>query len=557
MSERISKSRPATCGAVPPSPASATVPSPSAPAGGRGFTLVELLVVIVIISILLGFILNASMGSVRAAQQRATQALITKLETGLNDRLDALMQNRPDPNTAHKVLAAINPTNLNRLVAGDHRSQVIAWYDYIKRQMPDTFYVQTDFDPNYPLNFAASPYPLAGGTPTDNNSLGTFVLPMGNSVAAPYGDGSGTGYSLTNNTGLMEYNPAGDGIYGAAYTVAAGLYKNLGYMPQGYDSVDNNHNGMIDEYAEGAPDKATKSLVNGRLGNHTHVTARAEMLYALLVEGGGPLGSVFNADEFTDKEVQDTDGDGLPEFIDAWGNPLQFFRWPILYHSDLQRGQVITATGGTSWTLSPPYATIYEQREQDPLDLNQQLVAPAWWFRGNNSLSYFGGYPTHDQNLGVSESAQAFEFYFHRLTDPLTGTAANAPNYWNRTATFYHYRRAFYSKFLILSGGLDGQPGVFLYDDSRMSPTGSNSLGSSRAWALIANENNAMPFSATDSTSGGPTVDFTVASQHGAVIPYTQTQDPTTPSTGDLIQAGQDDITNQNQQSSGGIGGGS
>ena len=62
--------------------------------------------------------------------------------------------------------------------------------------------------------------------------------------------------------------------------------------------------------------------------NHTHVTARSEMLYAILVEGRGPWGSVFSRDEFTDREVQDTDGDGLPEFVDAWGQPLQFFRWP-------------------------------------------------------------------------------------------------------------------------------------------------------------------------------------------------------------------------------------
>ncbi len=79
------------------------------------------------------------------------------------------------------------------------------------------------------------------------------------------------------------------------------------------------------------------------------------MLYAILVEGRGPLGSVFNADDFTDKEVQDTDGDGLPEFVDAWGNPLQFFRWPLLYHSDIQRGQVIQADSENSWTLLPPY----------------------------------------------------------------------------------------------------------------------------------------------------------------------------------------------------------
>ena len=80
------------------------------------------------------------------------------------------------------------------------------------------------------------------------------------------------------------------------------------------------------------------------------------MLYAILVEGAGPLGSVFNRDDFTDKEVRDTDGDGLPEFVDAWGQPLQFFRWPLLYHSDIQRGQAFVATAPQTWSLVPPYS---------------------------------------------------------------------------------------------------------------------------------------------------------------------------------------------------------
>ena len=29
--------------------------------------------------------------------------------------------------------------------------------------------------------------------------------------------------------------------------------------------------------------------------------------------------------------------------------------------------------------LNPPYRTVFESREQDPLDPNQQLVAPMWW----------------------------------------------------------------------------------------------------------------------------------------------------------------------------------
>ena len=74
-----------------------------------GFTLTELLVVITIIGIILAFLLTAAMDATRRAEERATQSLITKLEGGLNDRLDALMQNQPTPNYAHGYLAGVYP----------------------------------------------------------------------------------------------------------------------------------------------------------------------------------------------------------------------------------------------------------------------------------------------------------------------------------------------------------------------------------------------------------------------------------------------------------------
>ena len=49
------------------------------------------------------------MDAARRAGRRATQSLITKLEGGLNDRLDALMQNQPTPNYAHGYLAGVYP----------------------------------------------------------------------------------------------------------------------------------------------------------------------------------------------------------------------------------------------------------------------------------------------------------------------------------------------------------------------------------------------------------------------------------------------------------------
>ena len=113
--------------------------------------------------------------------------------------------------------------------------------------------------------------------------------------------------------------------------------------------------------------------------------------------------------------MQDTDGDGLPEFVDAWGQPLQFFRWPVLYHSDLQRGQVILPDPNfrtaDTFDLLPPYQTVdsadgrrqhvgsvFQERERDTLDPNQQLTAPQWWSQtgvggqlaANNSSPFVG-----------------------------------------------------------------------------------------------------------------------------------------------------------------------
>src|SRR5262249_24988916 len=138
----------------------------------------------------------------------ATQTLITKLEAGLNDRLDALMQNRPDANWAHGYMAAVwNATytlDVTQLRTAD-RAQVFAWYDYLKRELPDVFFIQSDT--NYPINFAAVTYP---GTPnplmSPNGAYAHFVLPLGNTVlnnpnGATYGD-------VDVNSGLSDTNPA-------------------------------------------------------------------------------------------------------------------------------------------------------------------------------------------------------------------------------------------------------------------------------------------------------------------------------------------------------------
>lgn len=39
---------------------------------------------------------------------------------------------------------------------------------------------------------------------------------------------------------------------------------------------------------------------------------------------------------FSEQDIGDTDGDGAPEFLDGWGNPIRFIRWPAGFVSALQ-----------------------------------------------------------------------------------------------------------------------------------------------------------------------------------------------------------------------------
>jgi prepilin-type N-terminal cleavage/methylation domain-containing protein len=54
----------------------------------------------------------------------------------------------------------------------------------------------------------------------------------------------------------------------------------------------------------------------------------AEILYDFLTQSNALGDSPVAADTFSAAEVQDLDKDGLPEFVDSWGNPLRFYRWP-------------------------------------------------------------------------------------------------------------------------------------------------------------------------------------------------------------------------------------
>ena len=179
----------------------------------------------VIIGIILAF-LSSRLARPPRAEEDATQALITKLETGLNDRLDALLQNRPDPN-ARTVLAAIYPIRIHSSHARQTstRAQVIAWYDYLKSEIPDVFFVQNTTGP-YPFNFAANRLSgHADQTPEQPRPL----YP----ADRQFGRGAAGAAAANPAAATATSQPGGYGHLRCLLYAAAGIYKNLGYLPAG------------------------------------------------------------------------------------------------------------------------------------------------------------------------------------------------------------------------------------------------------------------------------------------------------------------------------------
>ena len=174
-----------------------------------------------------------------AGRGAATQSLITKLEGGLNDRLDALMQNRPDAELGtrlhgggleqQRTARSRRRSHAAAAQARRDRAQVFAWYDYLKSELPDVFFLQND--PNYPINFAVvALYPgTADPLMSPNGGYANYMLPLGNSISesiatGSYGDDDPRRPAYLTNPTLGF---TGAGIFGASYPIAAGLFKNL------------------------------------------------------------------------------------------------------------------------------------------------------------------------------------------------------------------------------------------------------------------------------------------------------------------------------------------
>jgi hypothetical protein len=76
-----------------------------------------------------------------------------------------------------------------------------------------------------------------------------------------------------------------------------------------------------------------KNSGNPNTKNDILANQSAECLYMIIMNacGDGEARTLF-----PESNIGDTDGDGAPEFVDAWGHPIEFLRWAPGFESDIQ-----------------------------------------------------------------------------------------------------------------------------------------------------------------------------------------------------------------------------
>lgn len=90
----------------------------------------------------------------------------------------------------------------------------------------------------------------------------------------------------------------------------------------------------------------------GHQGYGNGSTESSELLHYMLVAAGNFGSSSVDADQFSYAEIRDLDDDGLPEFVDAWEQPLRYYRWPT---------RLIDPTAPNPF--APDFATINDSTE--------------------------------------------------------------------------------------------------------------------------------------------------------------------------------------------------
>jgi len=259
--------------------------------GRRGFTLVEMLVVVAIIGILASTLLGALFVATEHARAERTKSLISKLH-------NQMMQRWEEYETRRVPLMAIGATS--DAVAFD---QYIFRNEIMRMELPDT-YEDLNLQYNNPFDApqvaALKPY--------------SFEFMYRNPSTPPLMPGGGLRPDPNSGTNECDFLPAITRAYHQRVLSAINAV-----VPSRYPTE-------ID---------ALEAMIKNNQS--------AEMLYLIMTTASGDEDS--GGIHFSAKDEGDTDGDGMLEFLDAWGNPIEWIRWP----AGFANVDTTTLSGATTW----------------------------------------------------------------------------------------------------------------------------------------------------------------------------------------------------------------
>ncbi len=263
-------------------------------------TLIELLIVIGLIGMMAGMAAHVYRGAQDDAKVARTRSIIAKLSDVVLSQweeyryraVDVRMDSFPGPTDASQL-------RMSRIQA---HMRMLVLRDTMRMEMPDRV---TD------LLFAPSQYVVSADI--DPNNVDKYLRDR----AYPHKFGN---------------------LYSALYrSVLASTNVDIKKMREDYPIVY--PNSVASGGVESAVGEPRSFLISGNSDEALRAWSKqiqsSELLY--LIVANSTYGGTPALEHFRPSEIGDRDEDGLLEFIDAWGNPIHWIRWPAGYPSDLNR----------------------------------------------------------------------------------------------------------------------------------------------------------------------------------------------------------------------------